>query len=101
MLGFAGILGLSARFTGGGTVFCFSSCGPVSFCVVSSALTSERSALGFRGAGVEERLECWDMSSRTLPNGVLSRRSGDLEELLSKNVRGGDRGDSILTEGVS
>jgi len=41
------------------------------------------------------------MSSRTFANGVLSTRSGDREELLSKKVRGGERGDSTLTEGVS
>lgn len=41
------------------------------------------------------------MSSRTFAKGVLSIRSGDLEELRSKKVRGGDRGDSTLTDGVN
>ena len=101
VFGFTGILGFSARLTGGGALT-FSSCMSVSVLAGSNPFaTSERSALGARGAGVEHRLECWDMSSRTLPKGVLSERSGDLEALRSKKVRGGDRGESTFTEGVS
>jgi hypothetical protein len=93
-LGFAGIFGFSARLTGGGAALGFSFC-------ASGLEVSDRSTLRARGSGVEDRLECCDMSSRTLPNGVLSTRSGDLEALRSKKVRGGDRGESTLTEGVS
>ncbi len=101
MFGFTGSLGFSARLTGGGAL-AFSSCVSVPVLVGSNLFaTSERSALGARGAGVEERLECGDISSRTLAKGLLSDRSGDLEALRSKKVRGGDRGESTLTEGVS
>ena len=101
VFGLFGILGFSPRLMGGSTLgFCSFISVPV-FVGSSAFVTSERSALEARGTGVEERLECWEISSGTLPNGVLSTRSGDLEELRSKNVRGGDRGESTLTEGVS
>ena len=57
--GLDGILGFSARFTGGGGAFSFSSCVTTPLRVSSSAfIVSERSALGGRGTGVEDRLEC-------------------------------------------
>jgi hypothetical protein len=100
--GLSGILGFSARLTGGGGGLGFSSCTSMPLCMSPGVfVVSDPSTLGARGTGVEERLECWDISSRTLPNGVLSTRSGDLELLRSKKVRGGDRGESTLTEGVS
>jgi hypothetical protein len=100
--GLTGILGLSALLTGGGTAFCFSSC-TTGFPPSMSTLlcTVGWIGLGALGPGVDARLECCDTNSRTLPNGVLSIRSGDREALRSKYVRGGDRGDSILTDGVS
>lgn len=105
--GFAGIFGLSARLTGGGaltgclTAFMVSESSPPSFETASPGSTG--STLGRRGLGglLEDLLECWEMSSRTFPKGVLSIRSGDREELRSKKVRGGDLGESTLTEGVN
>lgn len=99
--GFAGMRGLSARLTGGGLAGDFDS--SIS-CTLATALeVSERSVLDPRGeAGRDDaRLDCCEMSSRTFANGVLSRRSGDREALRSKYVRGGDLGESTLTDGVS
>lgn len=57
--GFAGILGLSARLTGGGTTFGLSSCESPLLDLSSVGLcASEGSTLGDRGIGVEDRLEC-------------------------------------------
>lgn len=53
------------------------------------------------GGLVDDLLECVEMISLTLPNGALSIRFGDWEEFLSKKLRGGDLGDSMLTAGVS
>lgn len=107
VVGLVRIFGLSARLTGGGSFaegFVVSTAPEPSTVVLSIAIEeSDRSPLEARGVGgrLEALLECCEMSSRTFAKGVLSTRSGDLEELRSKKVRGGDRGDSTLTEGVN
>lgn len=103
-LGFVGILGFSARFTGGGLAGDLGwAASPLPFAFPTILTVLERSPLIARGVVGRGDVapECWEMSSRTFAKGELSIRSGDLEELRSKYVRGGDLGESTLTAGVS
>lgn len=50
--------------------------------------------------GVVILLECWETKSLTLPIGDVSARVGE-GWLPKKLVRGGERGDSTLTDGVN
>ena len=90
-----GIFGFSALLTGGGFAAATVRGGPAAF-----ILCSATSALGVDGR-VEDLLECCEMRSLTLLRGVLSFRSGDLDVLLAKKFRGGELGDSTLTDGVN
>jgi hypothetical protein len=96
--GFAGIFGLSARLTGGGIA--------VDFNVTVSSLDIMWSTWPWLGVEspavwgvpgrVDARLECCEIRSRTF----ATTRSGD-GVLVEKYPFGGDRGESIVTDGVN
>jgi hypothetical protein len=97
-VGFAGIFGFSARFTGGGAFDVVAEPGEDSAgaCWLSQTVAS----LGVE-AGLAARLACCDTKSLTLPKGVTSGSTVGESATGAGNDLGGDRGDSMFTEGVS
>jgi hypothetical protein len=77
VIGFAGILGLSARLTGGGTAAPLTLAG-LTLAAGCPPLGTEGSALGVDGR-VDVALECCEMRSLTFPRVGVSPRVGDLE----------------------
>lgn len=96
--GFAGILGFSARLTGGGMGDFGLGIVPIRppLIVGAAATTGVVSARSTPGAGVlvDDLLPCCDSKPRTFPSAVVSTLSGDRDGLRVKRPLGGDLGES-------